>query len=165
MLKRMIALVSIAALASPAPGQAAKPAPAAQPQAQPIPRATFLSNMDMEFKKMDADRDGALSKKEIEDFQTSQIIAAAQARKRALFAGLDTDRNGVLSVAEFMRLPSNEQAPSAMPMLARLNSNHDNKISLIEYRAGTLINFDRLDADKDGVVTAAEMKKAGLTPR
>lgn len=166
MFKRMIALLSVAALAAPVAAQPAKPvaAPAA-PQAQPIPRAVFLSNMDSEFKRMDTDRDGALSKKEIEDFQVSQIIAAAQARKRALFAALDTDHNGALSLAEFMRLPSNEQAPNAAPMIQRFDTNRDSKISQVEYRAGTLANFDRLDADKDGVVTAAEMKAGGLKPR
>ena len=67
--------------------------------------------------------------------------------------------------AEFMRLPSNEQAPNAAPMIQRFDTNRDSKISQVEYRAGTLANFDRLDADKDGVVTAAEMKAGGLKPR
>jgi Ca2+-binding EF-hand superfamily protein len=163
MLKRLITLA--AALAAPVAAQPARPVAAAAPQAQPIPRALFLSNMDSEFKRMDTDRDGTLSKKEIEDFQTSQIIAAAQARKQALFAALDTDHNGALSPAEFMRLPSNEQAPNATPMIQRFDTNRDSKISQVEYRAGTLANFDRLDADKDGIVTAAEMKAGGLKPR
>ena len=159
MSKRLIALVFIATLTGPVTAQSAKPA---QAQGVPIPRATFLSNMDIEFKKMDSDRDGTLSRKEIETYQTSQIIAAAEARKRALFAALDTDRNGVLSQAEFMRFPSNEQAPNAGPMIARFDTNRDAKISLVEYRAGTLANFDALDADKDGVVTPAEMRAGGI---
>ena len=163
MFKRMIALLSVAAVGAPVAAQPAKPATA--PAVQPIPRAVFLSNMDSEFKRMDTDRDGALSRKEIEDYQASQIIAAAQARKRALFAALDTDHNGVLSQAEFMRFPSNEQAPNAAPMIAHFDTNRDSKISQVEYRAGTLANFDRLDTDKDGVVTAAEMKAGGLQPR
>jgi len=163
--KRMIALMLVTTLAAPVAAQAAQAAKAAAPQAQPIPRAVFLSNMDSEFKRMDTDRDGTLSKREIEDFQTSQIIAAAQARKQALFAALDTDHNGALSPAEFMRLPSNEQAPNAAPMIQHFDTNRDSKISQVEYRAGTLANFDRLDADKDGVVTPAEMKAGGLQPR
>jgi Ca2+-binding EF-hand superfamily protein len=47
-------------------------------------------------------------------------------------------------------------------MLQRFDSNHDGVISLVEYRAGTLANFDKLDTDKDGVVTPAEMKAGGL---
>lgn len=166
MFKRMIALVSLAALAGPAAAQTAKPVPAARAaEAQPIPRSAFISNMDTEFRRMDADHDGFLTRKELEDYQTAQIISAAQARKRALFAALDTDRNGVLSQAEFARFPSNEDAPSAAPMLQRFDANRDSKISLVEYRAGTQANFDKLDADKDGVVTAAEMKAAGIGAR
>lgn len=169
MFKRMTALALIAILAGPVAGQTkaneSKAVQAAPRQAQPIPRTTFRANMDKEFSQMDIDRDGSLTKKEIEQFQTSQIVAAAQARKRALFAAMDTDHNGVLSQDEFMRLPSNERAPNGAAMLQRFDTNRDGKISLIEYRAGTLVNFDRLDADKDGVVTPAEMKAAGLTPR
>jgi len=170
MLKRSAALILIAALPSPAASQtarapAAKPASVQQPQAQPIPRTAFLNDMDTQFRRMDSDHDGNLSAKEIQTYQTSEIIAAAEARKRALFAALDTDRNGVLSPAEFLRFPSNEQAPNAAPMIARFDANRDNKISLVEYRAGTLVNFDRLDADKDGVVTAAEMKAGGIAAK
>jgi len=166
MFKRLVALLLVAALASPVAAQSTKQAkPARQPEAQPIPRATFLSNMDIEFRKMDADHDGLVTKKEIETYQTSQIIAQAEARKRALFAALDSDHNGVLSPAEFMRLPSNEAAPNAAPMIARFDGNRDGSVSLVEYRAGTLANFDRLDADKDGIVTAAEMRAAGLAPK
>jgi Ca2+-binding EF-hand superfamily protein len=50
-------------------------------------------------------------------------------------------------------------------MIARFDGNHDGSISLVEYRAGTLANFDRLDADKDGVVTAAEMRTGGIAPK
>jgi hypothetical protein len=35
----------------------------------------------------------------------------------------------------------------------------------VEHRAATVANFDRLDADKDGIVTAAEMKAGGILPR
>ena len=47
------------------------------------------------------------------------------------------------------------------PMLAREDSNRDSQVSLVEHRAATLANFDRLDTDKDGMVTAAEMKAGG----
>lgn len=162
MLKRTAALLFAAALAGPTAAQTGRSAQSSQPQAQPIPRATFLSNMDTEFRRIDADRDGALTRKEVETYQTSQIIEAAQARKRALFAGLDTDRNGVLSPAEFMRLPSNEPAPNALGFIARFDANRDSRISQVEYRARTLANFDALDADKDGVVTGAEMRAGGI---
>ena len=50
-------------------------------------------------------------------------------------------------------------------MLSRMDSNRDGQVSLVEHRSATLANFDRLDTDKDGNVTAAEMKAGGITPR
>jgi hypothetical protein len=47
--------------------------------------------------------------------------------------------------------------------MQRFDPNRDQAITLIEYRAATLANFDALDADHDGVVTQAEMR-AGNVP-
>ena len=33
---------------------------------------------------------------------------------------------------------------------------------MVEYRTGKLASFDRMDADKDGIVSVAEMKAAGV---
>ncbi len=44
----------------------------------------------------------------------------------------------------------------------RFDTSKDGKVSLIEHRTATLANFDRLDTDKDGVVTGAEMKAGGV---
>lgn len=167
--KRTIALLSLAALAAPVTAQPAKPAAtSAQRQAedQPIPRTLFLSNMDTQFRSMDSDRNGSLSRKELEDYQRAEAAAQAQARTRELFTRLDTDRNGVLTPAEFSKLITpNANAANAAPLLQRFDSNRDGTISLVEYRAGTLVNFDNLDTDKDGIVTAAEMKAGGIGRR
>lgn len=167
--KRTIALLSLAALAAPVTAQPAKPAATAtqrQPEAQPIPRTVFLSDMDAQFKSMDADRNGSLSKKELEDYQRAEAAAQVQARTRELFARLDADRNGALTLAEFSKLITpNANAANAAPLLQRFDSNRDGTISLVEYRAGTLVNFDKLDTDKDGIVTAAEMKAGGISNR
>ena len=47
-------------------------------------------------------------------------------------------------------------------MLARMDGNRDSQVNLIEYRTATLANFDRLDTDKNGIVTPAEMKAGGI---
>jgi Ca2+-binding EF-hand superfamily protein len=47
-------------------------------------------------------------------------------------------------------------------MLQHFDANKDGVISQVEFRAGTLANFDRLDVNKDGVVDAAEMKTGGI---
>jgi Ca2+-binding EF-hand superfamily protein len=145
--------------AAPAPSPAAPAAPAKAP---PIPRAAFIANMDAEFSKIDTNKDGKLTKAEIEAFQRAVALQQIAARNRALFGALDTDHNGQLSPAEFARFTAAPPPPNAAPMLQRFDTNKDGAISLVEYRASTLTNFDRLDADKDGVVTPAEMRAGGV---
>lgn len=125
---------------------------------QPLPRYKFIADMDGQFRIKDSNRDGFLSAAEIEADERSQSAAQAQAQNRALFGRLDFDRNGVISPAEFTRLIPQSPVASAAPMLGRMDSNRDRKISLVEHRTATLANFDALDADKDGIVYPAEMK-------
>jgi Ca2+-binding EF-hand superfamily protein len=142
---------------------AAPPAPPAQGAVtQPIPRAQFITEMDSQFRAIDADKNGQLTRSEIEQHQQQSALAEAKARNRAQFAELDTNKNGQLSPAEFAKLTPPTAAANAGPMLAREDSNRDSQISLVEHRTATLANFDRLDTDKDGVVTPAEMKAGGI---
>jgi Ca2+-binding EF-hand superfamily protein len=146
-------------------GLAFIPAALAAQAATSLPRAQFITDMDTEFRKMDADKNGQLTRTEIEQFQKLQAVAQAQTRNQAMFAQLDVDRNGQLSPAEFSKISSPPPAANGQPMIARMDGNRDGQVSLIEHRTATLSNFDRLDTDKDGVVTAAEMKAGGITPR
>lgn len=150
------------AIAQQRPAQ--RPTPVRQATAPSVPRANFIADMDTEFRKIDADKNGQLSRTEIEQFQRIQALAQAQGRNRALFAQLDADRNGSLSPAEFAKVTQAPPAPNAQPMLGRMDTNRDNLVSLVEHRAATLANFDRLDTDKDGIVTSAEMKAGGIKP-
>lgn len=146
----------------PAPARPAASAPAQQ-AARPLGRAQFIADMDTEFRKMDADKNGQLTATEIEQFQRIQALAQAQARNRQAFAQLDADRNGQLSPAEFAKMAVPARIPGSQAMLGRMDGNRDKQVSLVEHRAATLVNFDRLDTDKDGVVTPAEMKAGGIT--
>ena len=135
---------------------------AANAAAPSIPRSQFIADMDAQFRKMDADKNGQLTRTEIEQFQKLSAIAEAQARNRAFFAQLDGDKNGQLSPAEFAKVTAPVAATNGQPMIARMDSNRDQQINLVEHRTATLANFDRLDADKDGVVTPVEMKAGGI---
>lgn len=128
----------------------------------PVPRAAFITTMDAEFKKMDADKNGILTRKEIEDFQRATSVLAARQRNAALFQALDKDKNGQLSAGEFGDLPMSIQQPDASGLLSQVDGNRDGQATLIEFRSGKLVNFDRMDSDKDGIVSVAEMKAAGL---
>ena len=126
-----------------------------------LPRARFIVDMDGQFRKMDADKDGQLTRLEIEQFQKAIIVAAAQARNRQLFAALDTDKNGQISPTEFVRVPMNTPAANPLQILG-FDSGRDGKVSLLEHRTATLANFDRLDTDKDGNVSLAEGRAGGV---
>jgi len=158
---RMMLAMIAGAIAGSAFGQQ-KTAPAGP---KPIARAQFLASMDGEFRKMDADKDGQVAKFELEQFQQQQAVAAAEARNRTQFVQLDTNKNGQLSPAEFAKLVTAPPTINAQPLLSRMDGNRDGQVSLVEYRAATLANFDRLDTDKDGTVTPPEMKAGGVTPR
>ena len=147
------------ATAATAPAQPARPGP---PAPQPRSRQLFIQTMDAEFRKIDADKDGKLTRGEIEAYQRVVATIGAQAANRSLFARLDKDRNGQLSAQEFAAVQAPPPRPNAAPMLAQTDLNKDQAVTLVEYRTGKLVNFDRMDADKDGVVSPAEMKAAGL---
>ena len=159
----LFAAASSAALliASPALGQARVDATIGGP----LLRAQFIAGMDGEFRKMDADKNGQLTKAEIEQFQTQQLAAQARTRNKALFGQLDKDKNGQLSQSEFAQIATPAPVANAQPMIARMDGNRDSQISSTEYRAATLANFDWVDSDKNGIVTAEEMNAGGVKPR
>lgn len=154
-------LIAGAAVLIAAASASAQPA-VTQVAPQPVPRSAFIATMDTEFRQMDADKNGTLTRLEIEQFQRAMSNLRAQARAQALFNRLDSDRNGQLSPAEFARLPIAPPAADAAPVLAQTDLNKDQSVTLVEYRTAKLANFDRMDADKDGVVSVAELKAAGI---
>lgn len=150
--------VSVPAVAQP-PAQVGIPS-----QAGDVARSTFIQSMDAEFRKRDLNGDGKATRAEVEQFERNAALAKAQAENRALFASLDTDRNGFVSPSEFAALVRNSPLPDVSAQMQRFDTNRDQIISLVEYRTATLINFDRLDADKDGVVTERELATANAAP-
>ena len=143
---------------SPTPGLAApaKTGPA------PVPRSEFIETMDAEFKARDADKNGVVTKAEIEAYQRALFMRANQERLAALFQRLDGDKNGQLSRAEFSGLNLPTLPVNAAPLLSTVDLDRNGRVTLVEYRTGKLRNFDRMDADKDGIVSVIEMKAGGL---
>lgn len=159
---QILRYLTLAAAMVAMPIHAQSRAPAAAPGPQPIPRAAFLQNMDSDFTKIDSNHDSKVTKPEIEAFQRANAMQQILLRNRQIFAELDKDHSGQLSAAEFAQFHADPPPPNAAPMLQQFDANRDGAITQIEFRAGTLANFDRLDTNKDGVVDAAEMKAGGI---
>lgn len=136
--------------------------PTAKTAQGPIPRSEFIQAMDAEFKERDADRNGIVTKTEIEAFQRAFFARVNQARLAALFQRLDADKNGQLSPGEFAGLNGPPAPVDAGILLKQVDLNHDGQVTIVEYRTGKLRSFDDMDADKDGVVSVSEMKAGGL---
>jgi Ca2+-binding EF-hand superfamily protein len=141
--------------ASPPQAGPVQPAPT---QSADVPRAVFIKTMDAEFRRRDGNGDGTLVASELQQFEAREALAAARLANRDLFTRLDRDGNGALSPDEFVALVGPVPPPNISVQMLRLDSNRDQKVSIVEYRAATLAAFDRLDTDLDGVVTAAEMQ-------
>jgi Ca2+-binding EF-hand superfamily protein len=141
----------------------AQAAPARTPQ--PVSRITFVHGLDENFKKVDANGDGAITQSEIQAAQarSEQAVDAMLAKRRTdTFAKLDTNKDGVLSPAEFnaaMPIGNRPRADSAQA-LAKLDTNKDKKVSPAEFRAPPLANFDKMDLNHDGTISVDEQKKA-----
>lgn len=118
--------------------------------------------MDAEFARRDADKNGIVSRAELEQFERATAQALAHDQNRRLFAKLDTDRNGSLSAAEFAAVVGPVTFQDVSLQMKRLDKNQDQQVTPIEYRAATLAGFDRLDTNLDGVVTGEEMRAANL---
>ena len=127
---------------------------------QPVPRADYLKVMDGEYKALDANGDGKVTPEEVSTQQTAQEKAQALALNHQIFERLDKDKNGSLSPEEFAGLVANPAPVDPRPFMQRMDLNKDGVVTLVEYRTVMLATFDALDADKDGVVTPAEMQAA-----
>ena len=134
-------------------------------QKQPLTRAQFIAEMDQQFQRFDGDSNGVVVAEEIAADQRRTVYGVALQQNRAIFQQLDRDANGALSPEEFALLVNeNALQVDPAPVMAELDTDRDGSITLVEYRIATQGNFDRIDSDRDGVVTDAEMLAAGITP-
>jgi len=155
-----------AGIAAAQPG-AGQPAPKADLQ-----RAKLVERLDARFAKFDANKDGTIA--------TAELKAARDARIAQQFKRLDTDGNGAITLAE-MQVAHDKRAGHARQgddkrhahfgkrghgfrhagsMGALRDANGDGLISKAEFEGPALARFDKMDADHNGVVTAAERQAA-----
>lgn len=147
-----------------------------------ISKSELTAALDARFVRLDANRDGKLTK---EDRELRQ-----KARLDERFAALDTDKSGQISKAEFVaghqarfgRPDGDDRGKRGMHEGRRFGhhghgkggmmrghgfgeADKDGVVSRAEFMAGPLAMFDKADTNKDGVVTADEMKAAHQAAR
>jgi hypothetical protein len=134
-----------------------------------ISKAEMTAALEARFARMDVDGDGKLTPKDRE--------LKRQQRLDARFAEMDTDRNGQISKAEFTaaqearaskRAEMHRGGPGGHKWRGRPHrgfgmagpGSKDAVLTKADFVARGMAMFDRADANKDGFVTADEMKAA-----
>lgn len=133
-----------------------------------LTKAEVTAGLDKLFVKMDPNGDGKVTQEERQ--------AMRQQRMDARFAAIDADKNGQISKTEFAakrqgrseeggrhmgRRHGGHGGMGMMGMRGRgADADKDGTLTRAEFLARPLAMFDRADANKDGKVTADEMKAA-----
>ena len=163
MLNRILTLAALAIAAAPAAAQA----PSAQAP-QTMSKAELSSAIAARFVVIDTNKDGFLAKDEIAAVQAKALSSAQavrQERMEAEFKKLDSNNNGAISFDEFKAaVPTVRASETPDEMLAGYDSDKDGRVSAAEYSARPIANFDRADANRDGILTQQEVTAATANP-
>ncbi|KFN50079.1 EF-hand domain-containing protein [Arenimonas composti] len=124
----MKALTFLAASLALVAGSVGAQAPAAPAAPSPTPQA------DAAFARMDANRDGTLSR---DEFRAGWVAMtrtlAARQRLRQQFDTVDANRDGGIDATEYRNLLLIREAGAAAPALAEFDADRDGKLSFGEY--------------------------------
>ncbi|NUQ17889.1 MAG: hypothetical protein HOP95_05445 [Sphingomonas sp.] len=129
------------------------------------------------FGRLDTNHDGRITAEEVAAAHSRRGRAmnggAAQAQRagfHGLFARADTNKDNVLSRAEFdamgqqlkarMEHASVARGGMATRMFDRSDANNDGRVSLAEMQQSALARFDRIDLNHDGTITPEERQQA-----
>ena len=136
----------------------------AQSGPRPVSRADFLKSIDNRFAAADTNKDGGVAKAELVVLQQKELQQAKSNLSQQLlgrFRQLDTNKDGALNPQEFAAIaPPIRTAETPDQLLKTLDSNGDGRISNAEFRAPQVAKFNKVDANRDGIATPDEMRKA-----
>lgn len=150
--------------------------------AAPMTRAAVQSHVQAMFAKLDANRDGFITKDEAQaagqqmharmmERRTQGTAAGQSARRAQMFDRLDANHDGMITRDEFAAAPR----PQGMmmrhagmrgmggmrgQMFERADINKDGRISMAEAQQAALARFDAMDLNHDGTVTPQERQQA-----
>lgn len=119
------------------------------------PRQFLVRRIEAEFKALDADGDGKLTKAE---------VAAARGKPMLLLMA-DANKDGVVTKEELAKAFAGRSGAVSERVFAALDADKDGKISAAEWQAAGERRFARLDRNKDGVVTLNELGRRGREDR
>lgn len=147
------------------------PAPGGPAKHQPAKRADLQAMLEARFDKLDANKDGKL---------TPEDHAARRTERRELaFSRLDADKNGAISKAEFTAPRAKPQDGPQMHRAAMNWRGHmprgpwgarpgpdgagakaGQPVTKSDFVAQGLARFDKVDTDRDGILSQAERDAA-----
>lgn len=172
-----LSIIALATVAGAAAAQTSTQAPAAPAAAhqrgeagrdRTLTRAQFVDTRVARLTALDANGDGSVS---VEERQAAMQARRAE-RADARFAKLDANSDGSISRAEFDAGSAvrGERGMGAMRMAHRGGNRHAMRVRGPGRQAGPVVisdvaaklgeQFDKLDANRDGVVTADERRAA-----
>jgi Ca2+-binding EF-hand superfamily protein len=129
--------------------------------------------------RLDTDRDGRITQAEMEAVRGQWAERRAD-RGSDIFTRLDTDRNGQLSQSEFNagreqrverrrdhrdRRMARDGHGAPGERFAKLDANKDGAVSAAELDQAAATRFAEMDANRDGALTADERPDRGHGPR
>jgi Ca2+-binding EF-hand superfamily protein len=108
---------------------------------------------EAEIRMMDMDRDGKLS-------ATEHVNGS-----KRMFGKMDVNGDGTVTAAEMdaaqaaMPPDPNARAMSSQDKIKAIDTNKDGSLSAEEHATGAKTMFEKMDKDKDGFLTVAELQK------
>jgi Ca2+-binding EF-hand superfamily protein len=111
------------------------------------PRQFLVRRIEVEFKALDANGDGKLTKAE----------ADAARGKPLLLLMADADKDGTVTKVELAKAFASRGGQVSDRVFEALDADKDGKISAAEWQASGERRFARLDRNKDGAVTTDEL--------